>query len=60
MDPVAELGSEDAVDQLVLRDPIQARERGAGHDRLEVLAVSGDVGHRPGNLSLDPALQLIR
>ena len=48
MDPVAEFGAEHVVNKLVLGDAAQAGKRGCCDDRLEVVAVAGDVGTGPG------------
>ena len=60
MDAVADLGTEHVLDEPVLGDPIQARERGRAHHRVEVVTVAGDLSHRPGDARLDPVLELLR
>ena len=57
MNPVAELGSEDVVDETVLGDAVQAAERLRGDDRIEVMAIAGHLGARAGDPGLDPLLQ---
>ncbi len=59
MDPVAELGTEDVVDQLVLGDAAEAGKGWAFNHRLEVMAVAADGGSGPGDFRLDAALQFI-
>ena len=59
MDAVAHLSAEHVVDEAVLGDPAQARERGRRDDGVEVVAVTGDLGPSPGNSRLDPLLQLL-
>ena len=59
MDAVAELGSEHVVDEPVLGDPGQPFERGRADHGVEVMAVAGDLGHRPGNARLDPLFELL-
>ncbi len=59
MDPVAELGAEDVVDELVLGDAAEAGEGRTLHDRLEVVPVPADRRTSAGNSGLDPALELV-
>ena len=54
MDSIAELVAEHVVNQSVLGDPRHALERGRGHDRIELVTVTGNVGDGAGNPGLDP------
>jgi len=58
VDPIAHLGAENVIDEPVLRDPAEAVERSGGNDRVEVMAVAGDLGASSGNPGLDPLFQL--
>lgn len=58
MNPVADLSAEHVVNKLVLGDPAQARERGAGDQRLKVSSITADLGARSGDSGFDPLLQL--
>ncbi len=60
MDAVAHLGAENVVDEAVLGDARQAGERGSRDDRVEVVAVTRDLGSSARNPRLDPLLQLLR
>ncbi len=59
MDSVAELGTEDVVDEAVLRDAVQAAERRRGDDSVEVVTVSGHGRTRAGDSGLDPPFKLV-
>src|SRR5215207_1719048 len=59
VDAVAELAVEDVVDEAMLGDPRESRERRGGDDRLEVVPViAGDLGSRAGDAGLDARLEL--
>ena len=60
MDAIADLGAEHVIDQSVLGDSVQAGERGCTHDRVEVVSVTGNLGHRLRDARLDPFLELLR
>ncbi|CAA9501575.1 MAG: hypothetical protein AVDCRST_MAG30-1950 [uncultured Solirubrobacteraceae bacterium] len=62
MDGAADVGAEDVVDELVLRDARQPGEGGGDDDRAEVVAAARQVGHLGagvGDPGLDPGLQLV-
>jgi hypothetical protein len=59
VDPVADLGTEHAVNKFVLGDPTEAGKRWALDDRLEVLPVAADIGSGTRDRSFDAILQLI-
>jgi hypothetical protein len=59
VDPITHLGAEHVVNEPVLSDPAQTRERARGDDRVEVVPVAGDLGTGPRNPGLDPLFQLL-
>jgi hypothetical protein len=54
MDAVAQLGTEHVMDESVLSEPGHPCKRGRGYDRVEVMAVAGDVGRSAGDPGLYP------
>jgi len=60
VDPVSHLIAEHVVDEPVLGDPSESRECRGLDDRIEVVAVAGDL--RPGvrDAGFDPLPQLVR
>jgi hypothetical protein len=60
MDPVADLGAKNVIDQPVLGNPAEALKRGRRYDGVEVMAVSGNLGSGAGDAGLDPFLELLR
>ena len=59
MNSIAELGTENVVDEAVLGDAVQALERRRGHNGVEVVAVPGHDCARAGNPGFDPSLKLV-
>ena len=60
MDAVADFPTEHVVDEPVLGDPAESGECRGLDDRVEVMAVAGDLRAGSGNTGFDPVPQLIR
>ncbi len=60
MDSVAQLGAEHPVNEAMLGDSIESRERRRGDDGVEMVPIACNVGLGAGDAGLDPLLQLIR
>ena len=59
MDAVPDLITEHVVDESVLGEPGQAGKGPGGHDGVEVVAITRDVGHGARDAGLDAGLELV-